>query len=43
MTQSSTLGGAATLPAMARQLLPALSARLDVQWATNWSAPEFWT
>ena len=43
MTQSSTLGGAATLPDMARQLLPALSARLDVQWATNWSAPEFWT
>ncbi|WP_348675750.1 lipoyl(octanoyl) transferase LipB [uncultured Abyssibacter sp.] len=43
MTQSSDLGGPATLPDMARQLLPALATRLGLDWADDWSDPDFWT
>ena len=43
MTQTSQLGGPATVPDMARRFLPALADRLGVAWSTDWSAPEFWT
>ena len=42
MTQTSALGGPATVPAMAQRLLPALGARLGLQWSDDWSDPTFW-
>lgn len=42
MTQTSSLGGPATLPEMAARLLPAMSERLSLNWLNDWSAPEFW-